>query len=212
VNYGSLTKIHRRLERFVNVEFDEITGIFRVRLAFKGLGSYRGRVIEKLVSGGQTGADIAALDVAIRFGTPHGGWCPKGRRSLAGPIPECYQLTESPRSNYLERTGWNVRDSDGTVVFTLTPEVTGGSLKTIGFAKKHGKPCLHLSQESGGCGHSNPAWVLQKFVMEHGIKTLNVAGSSEAKAPGIYDWVTEMLEGAFFWDVLNPGKVGGPGE
>lgn len=96
--------MHWRLERLVNVDFKEITDIFRVRLAFKALGSYRGRVVEKLVSGGQTGADIAALDVAIRFGVPHGGWCPKGRRSLAGPIPDYYQLTESPRSNYLERT------------------------------------------------------------------------------------------------------------
>ncbi len=169
-------------------------------------------VIEKLVSGGQTGADIAALDVAIRFGLPHGGWCPKGRRSLAGPIPERYQLTESPKSNYLERTEWNVRDSDGTVVFTLSTKPSSGSAQTIKFAKKHDKPCLHLSQESGGCGHNNPAWLLQQFVIEHGIKTLNVAGSSEEKAPGIYVWAKEILEGAFFWDVLNPGKIGGPGE
>ena len=169
-------------------------------------------VIEKIVSGGQTGADIAALDVALRYGLPHGGWCPKGRRSLEGPIPDRYQLVESPKSNYLERTEWNVRDSDGTVVFTLTTKPSSGSLQTIKFARKHGKPCLHVSQESGGCGHDNSALLLQKFVIEYGIKILNVAGSSEIKAPGIYDWVTGILEGAFFWEVLNPEKIGGPGE
>jgi hypothetical protein len=103
-------------------------------------------VIGKLISGGQTGADIAALDVALRHGFPHGGWCPKGRRSLDGPLPARYQLTETPSEGYLQRTKWNVRDSDGTVVFTLAPEATGGSLKTIGFATKLGKPSIHIAR------------------------------------------------------------------
>ena len=76
----------------------------------------------------------------------------------------------------------------------LAPEVTGGSLKTIGFAKKHGKPCLHISREGLGC----PAPDLQRFVEEHGIKVLNVAGSRESKEPGLHDWVMEVLEYAFF--------------
>jgi hypothetical protein len=149
-------------------------------------------MITKLVSGGQTGADIAALDVALLHGFPHGGWCPKGRKSLEGPIPAQYGLTETPSASYLQRTEWNVRDSDGTVVFTFASAATGGSLKTIGFAKKHRKPCLHLSKDGDGQDAA-----LRKFVVEHGIRTLNVAGSRESKEPGIHDWVMGVLEEAF---------------
>lgn len=152
-------------------------------------------MITKLVSGGQTGADIAALDVALLHGFPHGGWCPKGRKSLEGPIPVQYQLVETPSASYLQRTEWNVRDSDGTVVFTFAAEVTGGSLKTIGFAKKHRKPCLHISKDG-----DEQITTLRKFVADHGIGTLNVAGSRESKEPGIHDWVMGVLEEAFFSD------------
>jgi hypothetical protein len=164
-------------------------------------------MIEKLVSGGQTGADIAALDVALHYNFPHGGWCPKGRLSLDGPIPAKYLLTETPSPGYLQRTQWNVRDSDGTVVFTFSNEPTGGSLKTVGFTKKHGKPCLHISR---AC--YDPAVRLQKFVEEHGIKTLNVAGSRESKDPGIYQWVKRVLADAFFWGEDHQCTLGGPGE
>lgn len=76
--------------------------------------------ISKIVSGGQTGADRAALDYAIAIGIPHGGWCPKGRKAEDGPIGPPYALVETPRADYLQRTEWNVRDTDGTVIFTLT--------------------------------------------------------------------------------------------
>jgi len=167
-------------------------------------------MIKKLVSGGQTGADIAALDVALRHDFPHGGWCPKGRKSLEGPIPPRYQLMETPSASYLQRTEWNVRDNDGTVVFTLASDASGGSLKTIQFARKHGKPVLHVSR--AGSVYVDPALLLQKFVDEHRIETLNVAGSRESKEPGIYAWVMEVLENAFFWSENHPGKLGGPGE
>ena len=167
-------------------------------------------MIEKLISGGQAGADIAALDVALKHGFPHGGWCPRGRLSLDGQIPHRYLLTETPKDTYLQRTKWNVRDSDGTVVFTLADEPRGGSLKTIGFALKQGKPCIHISRVRAG--YSNPAFALQKFVKEFGIKNLNVAGSSETNEPGIYQWVMEVLEDAFFWSENNPGMLGGPSE
>lgn len=169
-------------------------------------------MLEKLVSGGQTGADIAALDVALRFGFPHGGWCPKGRRSLEGRIPNHYQLIETPSASYLQRTEWNVRDSDGTVVFTLAPEVTGGSLRTLGFAKKYGKPCLHLSKALGAFDYQDRSELLDRFVRDHSIRSLNVAGSRESKEPGIHDWVMGVLERAFFFDRLKPGVLSGPGE
>ena len=169
-------------------------------------------MIEKLISGGQTGADIAALDVALRFDFPHGGWCPKGRRSLEGPISTRYQLVETPKASYLQRTEWNARDSDGTVVFTLAAEVTGGSLRTIEFAKKHGKPCLHLSRDPGSFGYRDRSELIQEFVREHDIRKLNVAGSRESKEPGIHKWVMNVIEMAFFYERSHPGILGGPGE
>jgi len=76
--------------------------------------------IEKIVSGGQTGADRAALDWAITHGIPHGGWCPKGRRAEDGPMDGRYQLQKTPTANYVQRTEWNARDSDDTVVFSIS--------------------------------------------------------------------------------------------
>ena len=73
-----------------------------------------------ILSGGQTGADRAALDFAIEFGLAHGGWCPRGRLAEDGPIDERYDLTETPSRRYNQRTEWNIRDSDATVVFSIT--------------------------------------------------------------------------------------------
>ena len=86
----------------------------------------------KIVSGGQTGADRAGLDWAISMGIPHGGWCPRGRKAEDGVIPARYQLTETKSADYLTRTRWNVRDSNATVIFTLKPTLSGGSLRTAG--------------------------------------------------------------------------------
>lgn len=163
---------------------------------------------QKIVSGAQTGADRAALDVAIWYEFPHGGWCPKGRKAEDGKIGNQYQLQETPSANYLQRTEWNVRDSDATVVFTLGREATGGSLRTIEFAKKHGKPWLHIFPSRS---YSN-AEDLIEFVGDNRVAVLNVAGSRESKEPGIYKFTKELLRYAFFWGVDHPTLLGGPGE
>lgn len=132
----------------------------------------------KIVAGGQTGADQAGLDWAIANGVAHGGWCPKGRRSEDGPIDLCYQLKETPNSKYLERTEWNVRDSDATVIFTLDEKLDGGSKKTAEIAKRLNKPYIHIRPRvSPTC--------LVKFLERHQVKTLNIAGKRETSAPGI---------------------------
>jgi hypothetical protein len=102
------------------------------------------KTVPKIVSGGQTGADRAALDWALAHGVEGGGWCPKGRKAEDGPIDPKYPLKETPSSAYLQRTEWNVRDSDATVLFSIDPTLTGGSKKTVEFARKHNKPWLHL--------------------------------------------------------------------
>jgi hypothetical protein len=101
-------------------------------------------VLKKIISGGQTGADSAALDLAIWHEIPHGGWCPKGRLCENGKIDPRYQLKETSTKSYPQRTEKNVRDSDGTVIFTISPNITGGSKKTAELAAKHHKPWIHL--------------------------------------------------------------------
>ena len=166
--------------------------------------------ITTLCSGAQTGADRAALDVAIRHGFPHGGWCPKGRRAEDGRIGGQYSLRETPSAGYLQRTEWNVRDTDATVIFTLESVPTSGSLRTIEFAVKYGKPWCHISRQ--GAAYSDPARELLRFVREHKVSVLNVAGTRESNAPGIYHWVRMIIEDGLFWGKNHPYTLGGPGE
>lgn len=100
--------------------------------------------IPKIVSGGKTGADRAALDWALFRGIVCGGWCPKGRKAEDGRINAKYPLVETPSAAYVQRTELNVRDTGGTVIFSIERELTGGSKKTLEFAVKHNKPLLHL--------------------------------------------------------------------
>jgi hypothetical protein len=101
----------------------------------------------KIVSGGQTGVDQAALDAAIHCSIPHGGWCPKGRINEYGRIHGKYDLKETSTSDYLARTEANVVDSDATLI--ITPKrLNGGSLRTLEFCMKHRKPWHHVSFET----------------------------------------------------------------
>mgnify|MGYP000258649673 FL=1 len=151
--------------------------------------------LERIVSGGQTGADRAALDVARRYHFPHWGWCPKGRRSEDGEIPVEYsQLEETPSANYLQRTEWNVRDSDGTVIFTMGSELSGGSKRTAGFADRHGRPLLHLHSKNLEASRE-----LRQFLSTHQIRVLNIAGSRGSKEPGLASWVFEFLSHTLFY-------------
>ena len=149
--------------------------------------------IGRIVSGGQTGADRAALDWAIEGGVEHGGWCPRGRRAEDGVIPPRYGLEETPSERYEERTEWNVRDSDGTVILTLSEALAGGSLATAKFARTLGKPWLHLSRRVDG---ARSAEALRRFVADHAIRVLNVAGPRASGEPGIAAFVRETLDAA----------------
>src|SRR5215475_32029 len=111
-------------------------------------------MLSKIVSGGQTGADSAALDWAIKRGISHGGWCPKDRKAEDGTIDRRYNLVETPSEDYSQRTEWNVRDSDGTAVFSIRRELRGGSLLTVELAGNRKKPVIHLRQEDEWTNHA----------------------------------------------------------
>lgn len=143
----------------------------------------------RIISGGQTGADLAALNWAIARGVPYGGWCPKGRKTEEGVLPERYALLETPTSSYLQRTEWNVRDSDATLVFTLNDKLGGGSKRTLEFADKLGKPWLHVRPGV------HPKYVA-RFLSRHEVTVLNVAGKRESTAPGIGLLLHEVLSQA----------------
>ena len=147
----------------------------------------------KIVSGGQTGADRAALDWAIERGLEHGGWCPRGRRAEDGAIAPKYRLSETPTERWAQRTEWNVRDSDGTVIFTLSETLTGGSLATMEFAQVLGRPWLHLSRRVDG-DLAGPK--LCRFVGDHAIRVLNVAGPRASGEPGVGQFVRTTLDAA----------------
>jgi len=147
--------------------------------------------VQRIISGGQTGADRAALDWAIENGVPHGGWSPKGRKAEDGPIDAKYDLQETPRADYLQRTEWNARDSDGTVIFSIATVLTGGSKKTVDLARKHRKPVLQLSRSAGSFA---PEQELLRFLREHHIQVLNVAGPRASKEPEIESFVRAVLD------------------
>lgn len=158
---------------------------------FRGSSPEPIRFCQHIVSGGQTGADRAALDFAIKNGYTHGGWAPRGREAEDGLVPLKYQLTELADGGYRQRTRRNVEDSDGTLIVNLD-ELDGGTLATQTFAEQMGKPYLVLQLDAGIT--ADAAASVLAWLREHAIKTLNVAGPRETKRPGIYRLTGELLQ------------------
>ena len=147
--------------------------------------------LRKIIAGGQTGADRAALDVAIKLGIPHGGWIPKGRLAEEGALPDKHHLSEMPTASYPKRTEKNVIDSDGTVIFTYG-RLTGGSALTRKMAIKYNRCWLHVDLTK----HTSfqAAQTINKWIRQNNIEVLNLAGSRASKKPAIYDAITHILE------------------
>lgn len=145
------------------------------------------RIVDRIVSGGQSGVDRAALDVALALDYGCGGWCPKGRRAEDGRIDDRYPLIETRSDRYPQRTRWNVRDSDGTLIL-LRGDAEGGTLKTIEFANRQRRALCIVDLDI--TPQPNDA---RRWIEDQAIKTLNVAGPRESKLPGIYRDAAQFL-------------------
>jgi len=156
-------------------------------------------MIARVVSGGQTGVDRAALDVARELGIPSGGWCPKGRKAEDGKIDDRYDLVETPSSSYNQRTRWNVRDSNGTLILTRG-KPTGGTLLTVNACGRTSKPYTVIDLADQGDRDATVqlarAWIAAK--LPGGV--LNVAGPRASEIPAVYE-----LARTFLLEVLGGG-------
>jgi hypothetical protein len=151
----------------------------RDRELIDALHARRGHAVARLVSGGQTGVDRAALDAALAAGISVGGWCPRGRLAEDGVISDRYPLTETPEPDPAQRTAWNVRDSDGTLILHRGP-LAGGTALTAALARREGRPLLQLDLST-----APEPQVIEAWLAGHGIRVLNVAGPRESEAPGV---------------------------
>lgn len=142
----------------------------------------------KIISGGQTGVDRAALDAAITCNIEHGGWCPKYRKAEDGSLSRRYSLTETEDVDYASRTELNIRDSDGTLIFNLGDTLEGGTLLTKKLANRYCKPLMIIDL------NNNPDYTsVWRWIKNNKITCLNIAGPRESKYPGIYFMTREFI-------------------
>jgi len=148
-------------------------------------------MIKRIISGGQTGADRAALDVAIELGIPHGGWIPKGGRAENGMLNGKYRLLEMSTASYPKRTEKNVLDSDGTLIISHG-RLAGGSALTRKLTEKHGQPWVHVDLDKVSL--SSAAGIVRAWIGKNDIEILNVAGPRASKDPSIYEKTIKLLQ------------------
>jgi hypothetical protein len=157
-------------------------------------------MLKKIISGGQTGADQAALDVAVKLGIPHGGWIPRGRKTEAGVLDAKYKLKEMETADYNKRTEQNVIDSDGTLIISHG-RLTGGSDYTREMTILHHRPCLHIDLNKTGVFQA--AEKIKSWLTENKIEVLNVAGPRASKDRSIYQTTVDIIETVFYLDLIN---------
>ena len=154
----------------------------------------------KIISGGQTGVDRGALDVALRHGIQCGGWCPAGRLDEFGKIPDRYPVQELQGGGFTERTLQNVKDSDGTVIL-YCDHLGGGTAQSAYFCHEQKRP--HELIDTSKISAEGAAKLIGDFVDRNKIDILNVAGPRQSEWPEGYDYAFRAL------DIFLSPPVGG---
>lgn len=160
-------------------------------------------MLKKIISGGQTGVDRAALDIALKYQINYGGWCPKGRLDENGIIPARYAFLQeieysgpSQQENYDKRTLANIKDSDGTLILVptipLPSSIQDGTLLTIKAVEQQTKPFLVIDISGDEAVRKIMEWL-----DNYKISVINIAGPRESTSPGIYQQSYEFLEKFF---------------
>ena len=160
----------------------------------------RKTMLLKIISGGQTGVDRAALDAAIKMDIDHGGWIPKGRLTEEGPLPDSYAMKETRSSDYAERTGKNIKEADATLIISQG-KLTGGSALTLQLAQEYQKPCLHIDLELQAAFQA--AITISQWIAGEQIEILNVAGPRASKDLQIYSKTRKLLETVFYLELVH---------
>lgn len=156
----------------------------------------------KIVSGGQTGVDRAALDVALKQGIEAGGWCPTGRLDEYGRISDRYPLKELKSGGFTERTLQNVKDSDGSLII-YAGKLSGGTEQTVKFCVEQRRP--HELIDACSVSIEKAARTVADFVRQNKIHTLNVAGPRQSEWPEGYDYAYRLLD-AFLNSITSKSK------
>ncbi|MGA8180016.1 MAG: putative molybdenum carrier protein [Desulfobacterales bacterium] len=157
-------------------------------------------MLKKIISGGQVGADQAALDAAIKCKFPHGGWIQRGKKTQTGILPEKYHLIEMTVSGYKERIEQNVIESDGTVIISHG-NLSGGADYSRKMAKKHRRPCLHIDLSHTPAAISSSE--INTWIIENSIEVLNVTGSRASEDGDVYKDTIGIIEGAILLSLVN---------
>jgi len=157
-------------------------------------------MLKKIISGGQIGADQAALDAAIKYNFPYGGWIQKGRKTQSGILPDKYHLKEMFVSGYKERIEENVIKSDGTVIISHGG-LSGGADYSQKMTEKHNRPCLHIDLSR------TPAFMasseINTWVIENNIEIMNVTGSRASEDSDIYKDTVYIIEGVILLSLVH---------
>ena len=157
-------------------------------------------MLRKIISGGQTGVEQAALDAAIKYNFSHGGWIQKGRKTEDGILPYEYKLKELNSGAHPNYTEKNVINSDGTLIISHD-KLKGGSVLPRRLAKKYNRQFLHINLDE------TPAFIaaskINNWIIEYDIEILNVTGSRAGKDPKIYEVVKYIIEGVILLSLVN---------
>jgi len=146
--------------------------------------------LKRLISGGQTGVDRGALDAALEANFPCGGWCPEGRMAEDGAIADRYPLSELPGGGYAQRTRRNVVDADGTLIIYFS-ELEGGTEQTLRRCLEAGMPYKLIDGEE--IGVQRAAEAVTRFIHDHQIEILNVAGPRASKVERSYGYAHDTV-------------------